>query len=77
MRRVSRLKAVARGLFGSVACSFMVERILSREGEARTWSMYHIVAGRGFAYISERRIWGNTSNANSMSNIPNPASAAV
>lgn len=47
----SRLKESAQGFWGSIACWEIVLRIVSREGEARTWSMYHIDAGNGFAYI--------------------------
>src|SRR5271155_544092 len=64
--RVSRLRAVAKGSEGLVAWEFIAERMLLRLDEACTWIMYHIDAGRGFV-----------SNANSISNIPAPASNAV
>src|SRR6202043_989312 len=52
-------------------------RIVSRDGEDSTWSMYHIDAGSGFAWISFcTRDRDDTSKASNISNIPNPASAS-
>lgn len=49
VRSVSRLKELGHGLDGSVACWEIVDRIESLDGDARTWSIYHIEAGSGFA----------------------------
>ena len=46
----SRLKESAQGFWGSVECWEMVFRTISREGDDRTWSIYHIDAGNGLAY---------------------------
>jgi len=49
---VSRLNESARGFAGSVACCEMMDWIFWCEGEDRTWRIYHIVAGRGLAWVS-------------------------